>query len=61
VTKALLVFDFGGNSYAWIVTNSDADWTKLDISASDLDAQVQSLRAWLGDPRKQHARRHRFP
>jgi CHAT domain-containing protein len=50
--EALLVFDFADKSYAWIITNNDADWTELKISAGDLDAQVRNLRAWLTDPRK---------
>jgi CHAT domain-containing protein len=50
--EALLVFDFGPQSYAWIITAHDADWTELKISAKDLDAQVRNLRAWLTDPRK---------
>jgi CHAT domain-containing protein/Tfp pilus assembly protein PilF len=51
--EALLVFDFDAKSYAWIITRDDADWTELKISASDLDAQVRTLRNWLTDPRKQ--------
>ena len=51
--EALLVFDFGVKSYAWIITGHDADWTELKISAKELDAQVQALRAWLTDPRRQ--------
>jgi CHAT domain-containing protein/Tfp pilus assembly protein PilF len=50
--EALLVFDFGTKSYAWIVTSTDADWTELKISASELDAQVKTLRRWLTDPRQ---------
>jgi CHAT domain-containing protein len=50
--EALLVFDFADKSYAWIITNNDADWTELKVSAGDLDAQVRNLRAWLTDPRK---------
>jgi CHAT domain-containing protein/Flp pilus assembly protein TadD len=50
--EALLVFDFGDESYAWIITAHDADWTELEVSAKELNAQVQTLRAWLTDPRK---------
>jgi CHAT domain-containing protein/Tfp pilus assembly protein PilF len=50
--EALLVFDFGDKSYGWIVTQNDAEWMELKISAADLDAQVRALRAWLNDPRK---------
>jgi CHAT domain-containing protein/Flp pilus assembly protein TadD len=50
--EALLVFDFGAKSYAWIITRNDTDWTELKLSASDLDAQVHTLRTWLTDPRK---------
>jgi CHAT domain-containing protein/Tfp pilus assembly protein PilF len=50
--EALLVFDFGDKSYAWIIAAHDAGWTELKISAKGLDAQVRSLRGWLTDPRK---------
>jgi CHAT domain-containing protein/Flp pilus assembly protein TadD len=50
--EALLVFDFGDRSYAWIIAAHDAGWTELKISAKDLDAQVRDLRAWLNDPRR---------
>jgi tetratricopeptide (TPR) repeat protein len=50
--EALLVFDFGPRSYAWIITKNDADWTVLRVSANELDAQVRALRAWLTDPRQ---------
>ena len=50
--EALLVFDFASNSYAWIITKNDADWTQLGISAEDLDTAVRELRAWLTDPRQ---------
>jgi CHAT domain-containing protein len=50
--EALLVFDFDAQSYVWIITKNNADWTELKISAKDLDAQVRALRAWLTDPRK---------
>jgi CHAT domain-containing protein len=50
--EALLVFDFGDKSYAWIVTRDGADWTELKISARDLNDQVRSLRAWIADPRQ---------
>jgi CHAT domain-containing protein/Flp pilus assembly protein TadD len=50
--EALLVFDFGTKSYAWIITSTDANWTELKISASELDTQVKNLRGWLTDPRQ---------
>jgi CHAT domain-containing protein/Flp pilus assembly protein TadD len=50
--EALLVFDFGAKSYAWIITTTDADWTELTVSATDLDVQVKILRAFLTDPRQ---------
>jgi hypothetical protein len=34
--EALLVFDFGAKSYAWIITSNDADWTELKIRAMHL-------------------------
>ena len=45
--EALLVFDLGPQSYAWIITAHDADWTEIKVSAKDLDTQVQALRALL--------------
>jgi CHAT domain-containing protein len=53
--EALLVFDFDAKSYAWIITRTDADWKELKISASDLDAQVRALRAWLTDAQQRFA------
>jgi CHAT domain-containing protein/Tfp pilus assembly protein PilF len=50
--EALLVFDFGTQSYAWIITRYDAGWTELKIAAKDLDAQVRALRGWIVDPRQ---------
>jgi len=50
--EALLAFDFGDESYAWLITAHDADWTELKVSAKELNAQVQTLRAWLTDLRK---------
>jgi tetratricopeptide (TPR) repeat protein len=50
--EALLVFDFDAKSYAWMITRTDADWTELKISGSDLDAEVRAMRAWLSDPRQ---------
>jgi CHAT domain-containing protein len=50
--EALLVFDFDAESYGWIITKNNADWTELKVSAEDLDVQVRALRAWLTDPRK---------
>ena len=50
--EALLVFDFGAKSYAWIITREGANWTELKLSAQQLDAQVEALRAWLTDPRQ---------
>jgi tetratricopeptide (TPR) repeat protein len=50
--EALLMFDFDAKSYAWIITKNNADWTELNVSAKDMDAQVRALRAWLTDPRR---------
>jgi CHAT domain-containing protein len=50
--EALLVFDFGAKSYAWIVTGNYAEWRELKISAGELDSQVQTLRASLTDVRR---------
>src|SRR5262249_68190 len=48
--EALLVFDFGAESFAWFIARTDADWMRLTISGSELDAQVAALRAGLTDP-----------
>jgi CHAT domain-containing protein/Flp pilus assembly protein TadD len=45
--EALVVFDFGAKSYAWIFTKTDAHWMELKISAQDLDSQVKALRSSL--------------
>jgi CHAT domain-containing protein/Tfp pilus assembly protein PilF len=45
--EALVVFDFDAKSYAWVITRTDAGWTKLKVASKDLDAQVKVLRQWL--------------
>jgi CHAT domain-containing protein len=45
--EALLIFNFSTTSYAWIITKTDANWTELNISGKDLDAQVSALRSEL--------------
>src|SRR5262249_245434 len=42
--EALVVFDFGVRSHAWVITRDGADWTNLDVSAPLLDAAVKALR-----------------
>jgi len=50
--EALLVFDLGAKSYAWIITRTEADWTELKVSGRGLDAQVRALRSSLTDARQ---------
>jgi CHAT domain-containing protein len=45
--EALVIFDFDAQSYAWVVTRTDAGWTELKVASKDLDAQVKVLRQWL--------------
>jgi CHAT domain-containing protein len=47
VDEALVVFDFDAKSYAWVITKTDANWIELSVTATDLDAQVKTLRQWL--------------
>ena len=41
-----------GRALAQCLAATDADWTELKISASELDAQIRNLRRWLTDPRQ---------
>src|SRR5262249_1054843 len=50
--EALLLFDLGAKSYAWIITRTEADWTELKVSGRGLDAQVRALRSSLTDARQ---------
>jgi CHAT domain-containing protein len=45
--EALVIFDFGAHSHAWVITPTSADWTELKISAKDLTEQVKQLRQSL--------------
>jgi CHAT domain-containing protein len=45
--EALVVFDFDTESYAWVLSNTAADWVKLAIGAEDLKKEVRKLRASL--------------
>ena len=42
--EALVVFDFDAKSYVWIITRTNADWIELKITATDLAAQIATLR-----------------
>jgi hypothetical protein len=50
--KALVVLDFDSKSYAWVITQTSADWSELKINAKDLlptlspSFIVTSLRTW---------------
>jgi len=48
--EALIVFDFGAKSYAWVITRDGADWQELNVTARDLAAQVMTLRESLTSP-----------
>jgi CHAT domain-containing protein len=45
--EALVVFDFDPKSYAWVITQTDADWIALKITANDLSEKVRTLRSSL--------------
>jgi CHAT domain len=45
--EALLDFDFGVKSYAWVITRTNADWNELAISAKGLSEQITQLRQSL--------------
>lgn len=45
--EAMVVFYFDAVSYAWVITNTKADWLSLDISAGGIAAQVRRLRESL--------------
>ena len=45
--EALVVLDFDLRSYAWVITQSGADWLELKITAKELEAEVKTLRSYL--------------
>jgi CHAT domain-containing protein len=45
--EAVVVFDFGDKSYAWVITQTDADWVGLKITAKELNEHVKALRSSL--------------
>jgi CHAT domain-containing protein/tetratricopeptide (TPR) repeat protein len=45
--EALILFDFDAQSYAWVITQTNANWVGLKVSAKDLSEQVKSLRSSL--------------
>jgi CHAT domain-containing protein/Flp pilus assembly protein TadD len=45
--EALVAVDFDDNSYAWVVTRTDADWVGLKITAKELSDEIKSLRLSL--------------
>lgn len=45
--EALVVFDFAANSFAWVITRTNAEWVELEISAGELETKVRELRASL--------------
>lgn len=45
--EALVVFDFGPTSYAWIITRTDSYWVELNVTADTLDFHVKELLASL--------------
>jgi CHAT domain-containing protein/Tfp pilus assembly protein PilF len=45
--EGIVLFDFDAESYAWIITRTNADWVELKISSKDLGEQVKRVRASL--------------
>jgi CHAT domain-containing protein len=45
--EALVVFDFDEQSYAWVVTRTNADWVRLKLTEKSLSDQVERLRSSL--------------
>jgi tetratricopeptide (TPR) repeat protein len=45
--EVLVAFDFSDKSYAWIITQTVADWTELKVTANELGEQVKALRSSL--------------
>jgi CHAT domain-containing protein len=45
--EAFVLLDFDQRSYAWIITQSSAEWLELKTTAKDIQAQVTSLRLSL--------------
>jgi CHAT domain-containing protein len=45
--EALVTFDFGDKSYAWVITRKGDEWVELKITAKQLRDQVKSLRSSL--------------
>jgi CHAT domain-containing protein len=45
--EALVVFDLGLKSYAWIITKDHAQWQELGASAEDVAQEVATLRSSL--------------
>jgi tetratricopeptide (TPR) repeat protein len=45
--EVLVFVDVDTNSYAWVITRTNADWIELKVSAKTLNEQVKALRASL--------------
>ena len=45
--EVVVIFDFADKSYAWVITQTDADWVSLKITAKTLSDQVKALRSSL--------------
>jgi tetratricopeptide (TPR) repeat protein len=45
--EALVVFYFDAESYAWVITKTDASWVELKVASKDLDTEIMELRQWL--------------
>jgi hypothetical protein len=45
--EALIAFDFGEESFVWIITQDRAEWKELSVSAEEVFKEVEILRAAL--------------
>jgi CHAT domain-containing protein/Tfp pilus assembly protein PilF len=45
--EALVLLGLGDQSYAWVITQTDAYWTALNVAAEELSEEVKALRSSL--------------
>jgi hypothetical protein len=45
--EAVIAFNIGGRSAAWVVTKTSADWMEIPVNAEGLNEEVQKLRQSL--------------
>jgi CHAT domain-containing protein len=53
--EALVVFSFGKNSYAWVISKAHVDWSELKVTADEITALVAALRKPI-EQNRPHAR-----